>query len=113
MQYKIENINEIKNLEFGYGAPLKLLYKTDSFEYNLLIILRSKFDNLLVLSNGAVNYQKKDPPIFMRSKWARELDANLIYLDDPTIHNTGLNLGWGQGNVNEFVLETYSDLVKA
>lgn len=112
MDYIINNLNEIDSLELEKGIGNNITYKSEYFEYNVLIYVKERFDNLVVLSNGAVNYEKKAPPIFMRSKWAREIEGNLIYLDDPTIHNTKLNLGWGQGNSKEFALRVYSELIK-
>ncbi|QQD85660.1 prolyl oligopeptidase family serine peptidase [Jeotgalicoccus sp. ATCC 8456] len=112
MNHTIDNLNEIDNLKLEAGVGNNITYRTDFFEYNVLVYVKERFDNLVVLSNGAVNYEKKAPPIFMRSKWARDIDGNLIYLDDPTIHNTQLNLGWGQGNSKEFALRVYSEMVK-
>ncbi|AKG73424.1 prolyl oligopeptidase family serine peptidase [Salinicoccus halodurans] len=114
MEHSIETINEIHELKLPYGTPIKIKYTTKEFEYNLLVYnKRDRFENAVVLSNGAVDLNKKRPPIFMRSKWAKEIDASLIYLDDATLHGTELKLGWGQGNKNEFVLKVYSKLVKA
>src|SRR5690625_1366008 len=107
MEKTIQTIKEIDTLDIQSGEPFKIKYKTELFEYNLLIDYKEKFDNIVVLSNGAVNLEKKNPPVFMRSKWAREIEGSLIYLDDATIHGTGLNLGWGQGKKEEFVLEVY------
>lgn len=112
MEYIIENLNDIDNLTFETGVASHLIYRTENFEYNLLIYYKKQHDNLVVLSNGAVNYEKKSPPIFMRSKWARDIEGSLIYIDDATIHGTNLNLGWGQGNTNEFVLRVYSEIIK-
>lgn len=112
MEYIIENLNDIDKLTFEEGIDNYLIYRTENFEYNLLVYYKQQYDNLVVLSNGAVNYEKKAPPIFMRSKWARDIEGSLIYLDDATIHGTNLNLGWGQGNANEFVLRVYSEIIK-
>lgn len=112
MEYIIKNLNEIENLKLEIGVANKINYRTEHFDYNVLIYFKERYDNLVVLSNGAVNYEKKTPPIFMRSKWARDIEGSLVYLDDATIHNTKLNLGWGQGNSKEFVLRVYSEIVK-
>lgn len=112
MEYIINDLADINELSFSAGVPTKISYNSGDFEYNILIYYKERFNNLVVLSNGAVNYEKKAPPIFMRSKWARDIEGSLIYLDDATIHNTSLSLGWGQGNKNEFVLRIYSEMVK-
>lgn len=111
MEYIVNNLNEIDELILEDNNKIQIVYKSDYFEYNLLVFVRNSFDNLVVLSNGAVNYDRKAPPIFMRSKWANEINGNLIYIDDPTIHGTNLNLGWGQGNNKEFALRIYSEII--
>lgn len=112
MEYIVKNLDDISNIVLAKGEANNIVYKSEYYEYNFLVYVKEQYDNLVVLSNGAVNYEKKSPPIFMRNKWARDIQANLIYLDDATIHNTKLNLGWGQGNTKEFVLRIYSEIVK-
>lgn len=113
MEHTIKDVEEIDNLQIPYDVSTNIKYISSNFEYNLLVINKEKFSGLTVLSNGAVNQQKKAPPVFMRSKWAEDIESKLIYLDDPTIHKTNLSLGWGQGNKDEFVLKEYSEIVKA
>lgn len=112
MEYTINEISDIQAIDFPFNVPLKIKYSTKNFDYNLLVKSNKNYDQLVVLSNGAINREKKVPPVFMRSSWLNEINANLIFIDDGTIHNTNLSLGWGQGNTDEFILETYSNIIK-
>jgi hypothetical protein len=111
MEYIIGSIEEIENIDFPAGEKVSLKYSSDHFEYNMMVLSKGQSDKLIVMSNGAVDLAKKQPPVFMRSNWQEDISASLIYLDDPTIHGKGLKLGWGQGNPDEYVLETYSRLM--
>jgi len=112
MNHIINNLNEITSLSLEFNVKNHITYTTEYFEYSILVFVKKDYENLVVLSNGAVNYEKKSPPVFMRSKWSNDIEGNLIFLDDPTIHNTALSLGWGQGNSKEFSLRIYSEIIK-
>lgn len=112
MEYYIKNINEINELIFDSNEMNRIIYKSEHFEYNVLVCNKEKFDRIAILSNGAVNPEKESSPVFMRSSWSKDIDSSLIFLDDSTIHNTKLSLGWGQGNSKEFVLSIYSQIIK-
>lgn len=109
--FEVNEINEIKKLDFSNGIPFRIKYSSKYFEYNLLIKINPSYNQLVILSNGAVNHKKKTPPVFMRESWINDIDANLIFIDDGTIHNTNFSLGWGQGNIEEFVLEKYNEII--
>ncbi|MXQ50939.1 hypothetical protein GQ671_06610 [Salinicoccus hispanicus] len=65
--------------------------------YHFLLCLRKRTDHMLVISNDAINLEKKRPPVFMGSTWTDSLRGSLIFIDDPTLHGTGLRFGCGQG----------------
>lgn len=69
-------------------------------------------NKLLVFSNDAFNPGISTTPIFTRSNWHEDFAANCLYIDDLTIHNTDLRIGWGIGTRERFYLEDYSDIVK-
>lgn len=83
-----------------------------NINFNFKLYLKPNNDKLLVFSNGALNPQKNTPPVFMRAKWADDFDANCLYIDDRTIHNNGLRIGWGIGTRTRHYLEDYSTIVK-
>ncbi|UIU22298.1 hypothetical protein [Mammaliicoccus sciuri] len=53
-------------------------------ELDIYIKLNLKEDNhkLVVFSNGAIDPSKSKPPVFMRSKWHEDFNANCLYIDD-------------------------------
>lgn len=69
-------------------------------------------DKLLIFSNDALNPGTSTKPIFTRSNWHEDFNANCLYIDDLTIHNTDLRIGWGMGTTERFYLEDYSDIAK-
>ncbi|WP_271399224.1 hypothetical protein [Salinicoccus roseus] len=79
--------------------------------YHLLIYLRKRTDLLFVISNGAIDPKKKKPPVFMRNSWIEDLPGSLIFIDDPTLHDTDLTLGWGQGSEKAFALEEIATFI--
>lgn len=67
----------------------------------MLIEQETHRNNLIVLFNGAVNRdQGKDPrDVFQRRTWSNRLNANLLYLSDPTLNSENqISIGWGQGS---------------
>lgn len=72
-----------------------LCIKLDSENFYLKVNIKKGNDKLIIFSNGAVNRDIKSPPIFMRSTWAEDIEANCIFLDDKTIHNNKIPIGWG------------------
>ncbi|CAM2893055.1 glycosyl transferase [Salinicoccus roseus] len=111
MDHTIRSIAEINEIEFAAGEDIKVIYKSGNLNYHFRVIIKEPADQLLVLSNGAVDTSKKQPPVFMRHKWKEDFQSSLVYLDDPTIHDLGLRLGWGQGTRDEFALEIYNALI--
>ena len=58
-----------------------------------------------------MNPQRSKPPLFMRSKWADDFDASCIFIDDRTIHNKDINIGWGIGTPERHYLKDYSEVI--
>jgi len=84
----------------------------NNLSVNLKVFIKPNNNKLVVFSNGAVDRTKKDPPIFQRSSWYKEIDANCIFLDDKTIHQALLNTGWGVGTADRHYLKDYSIIIK-
>lgn len=99
-----ENILSLSN------QPLEVILDNECFY--ILISLKQDNENLVVLSGGALDQSKKKPPVFMRSSWDKEIKHNCIYLDDRTIHNKNLKIGWGIGTKERHFLNDYSVIIK-
>ncbi|TVT28872.1 hypothetical protein FO441_00915 [Salinicoccus cyprini] len=112
MKYTIDDIDQLDALEWKYDEQIHIVFDSGMMQYNFLVYLKEQYENFLVLSNGAVDITKKTPPVFMRSKWIEDLPCSLVFLDDPTIHDIGMKLGWGQGRQEEFALEVYDMIIK-
>lgn len=80
--------------------------------FHFRLFLKKQSNSLIAFSNGAIDYTKKKPPVFMREKWQGDYDSHCIYIDDPTLHNGDLRVGWGFGEDNHYYLETISLIIK-
>ncbi|MFE1083461.1 hypothetical protein [Brevibacterium sediminis] len=60
---------------------------------------------LVIAFNGAVRRApEKDPQeVFQRRTWVDEIDADVLFLSDPTLRNdNGISIGWGQGSPGHY-----------
>ncbi|WP_323703489.1 glycosyl transferase [Mammaliicoccus sp. Dog046] len=105
-----ENIN--KKTIWKYNHEVVKIIK-DDLDIYIKLNLKPDNDKLVVCSNGAVNLSKSKPPVFMRSKWHEEFNANCIYIDDRTIHHKNLRLGWGVGTKERHFLKDYSEIIQS
>lgn len=48
----------------------------------------------------------------MRISWAEEVTSNCIFIDDPTIHNSNLSIGWGIGRPDHYYLNDISLIIR-
>lgn len=108
-EVNIEDIDEYFLKEYQ-GEHLKITINHLDFYFK--INLKNRNDKLIVFSNGAVDPSKSKLPVFMRSKWAEDFNANCLYIDDKTIHNNNLKIGWGVGTENRHYLLDYIQCVE-
>lgn len=94
------------------ATPNVLKVHKNGIYFYLKIKLKTDNNNLVVFSNGAYNPQKSNPPIFSRSSWHSDFNANCIFIDDITIHNTECTLGWGVGTPDRYFLLEYSQIIQ-
>lgn len=80
----------------------------DNIDFYIKLNLKENNDKLIVFSNGAYDPNKSKPPIFMRSKWYEDFNANCLYIDDRTVHNNKLRIGWGVGSADRHYLKDYA-----
>ncbi|WP_394877231.1 prolyl oligopeptidase family serine peptidase [Mammaliicoccus lentus] len=89
-----------------------VIINKDGEDFHFKIHLKNIDDKLVVFSNGAINPEKKEPPIFMRESWVNDMDYSAIFIDDKTIHGNNLKLGWGIGTLERHFLKDYSEIIK-
>jgi len=84
----------------------------DNLDFYFQFHYKKNCNNLVVFSNGAIDTDKRKPPVFMRSTWSSEINANCLFIDDRTIHDSDLKIGWGVGTPKRHYLNDYNRFVK-
>ncbi|UBH13863.1 glycosyl transferase [Macrococcus armenti] len=90
----------------------RVVIKSEGLNFYIKLALKETSDKLVVFSNGAIDPSKKKPPLFMRSNWVEDMTYSAVFIDDKTIHNSPLRIGWGVGNKNRHYLIDYSIIAK-
>lgn len=90
-------------------STLKIIKEDIDFYFKINLKLEENY--LIVFSNGAVNPDKKQPPVFMRSKWHEDFNASCIFIDDRTIHATDMTIGWGLGTKKRYYIQDYYEII--
>lgn len=106
------NIDELHELSVETDRLYEIKINSKNFNYCFKLFLKDINDRILIFSNGAIDPKKSTPPVYMRSSWIDDINSSCIFLDDPTTHENNLRLGWGQGTLEEFVLEKCSEIIK-
>lgn len=107
-----ENIDDI-NKEFLISNNKKTLkIIIDNVDFYFQFHYKKESNNLMVFSNGAIDTNIRKPPVFMRSSWSDDINANCLFIDDRTIHNSDLKIGWGVGTTERHYLNDYNKFVK-
>lgn len=71
-------------------------------DYDYKYFPKENNDKLLILFNGAIDRSLSLPPVFQRSTWVDDFNANVLIVSDPTLTATNdLNIGWYVGNEKE------------
>lgn len=107
-----ENIENIDEKFLANNSENTLAVKIDEIDFYFKVKLKEKSRKLVVFSNGAIDTNIRKPPVFMRSTWSDDINANCIYIDDRTIHSNGLKIGWGIGKKDRYFLKDYNKFVK-
>lgn len=90
----------------------EIVIQKNGVDFHFKLSLKNQFESAIVFSNGAINREKKNPPIYMRSSWSDEINSNCIFIDDPTIHNSNLSIGWGIGRPNHYYINDISVILQ-
>ncbi|MFC3900415.1 prolyl oligopeptidase family serine peptidase [Aliicoccus persicus] len=109
MRIHLNNLNH-KFLIDNNNKKIEIIFNNEKFYF--FISLKENNEKLVVFSNGAVDRKKKTPPLFMRSTWHEDINANCIFIDDKTIHNIKVSLGWGIGREDRYYILDYLEVVK-
>src|SRR5699024_488221 len=88
-------------------------HKNEDFYFKFDI--KEGYNNLAVHINGAIDYSKKRPPLYQRSTWSKKINANCIFVDDKSLHNSTddtFNTAWLIGTEKRHYLKDYSEIIK-
>lgn len=111
-KYDIVKFEELNSEYLSKNRNKIIGINKDGLTVYINIKLKLNNKNLVVFSNGAINLSKSKPPVFSRSSWASDFNANCIFIDDTTIHNTNMTVGWGVGTQERYYLLDYLEIVK-
>lgn len=112
MEEIIINRKQLKEIIIEKNVGYEIKINDAELTYCFKIFLKDITDKIIIFSNGAIDPNKKAPPVYMRSSWIEDINSTCIFLDDPTTHKNNLRLGWGQGILEEFVLEKWADIIR-
>lgn len=84
----------------------------NNIDYYFKLNLKSGYQKMVIFSNRAADRSKANPPIFMRHTWAEDINASCIFVDDRTIHDSQLMIGWGIGRKNIHYLSEVSLILR-
>ncbi|WP_157774653.1 hypothetical protein ACFU5E_13320 [Aeromonas bestiarum] len=104
---------EIKNInDFIFNGDGHYIFNDASITHNIYI-KRSKTNSnrLFVFGQGAVD-KTKTQPNFQRISWVDEIEGNVIIVDDPTVFNNELSIGWFQHSTDVNYFYRFSELLK-
>ena len=104
-----ENI-KYNDLIINNNQTVKIL--KDNIDFYIHLNLKENNEQLIIFSNGAIDPNKSKPPIFMRHSWHEDFNASCIFIDDRTVHNNNLRIGWGVGSEDRHYLMDYSDIAQ-
>lgn len=83
----------------------------DGIDFYIKLALKEEYRPLVVFSNGAYDPNRATPPIFMRNSWYPEYEFSSIFIDDRTLHDHSLRIGWGVGTADRHFLIDYHEIV--
>lgn len=108
----IINFDDIHKYKFTLDEKYEVIINYKEIDFHFYFHLKSGSKQMIFFSNGALDLKRSKPPVFQRKSWSDEFSANTIFIDDRTLHDSNLVLGWGQGRVDRFYLDDISDISK-
>jgi len=109
IEIKFENINT-QFLKENMNSEIKIV--KNNLDFYIKLNIKEGMNNLIAFSNGAINPDKKNPPVYMRHKWGDEFNASCIFIDDRTTHDFDLKIGWGIGTPDRHYIIDYIEIIK-
>lgn len=107
------NIFEIdKKANFSFSCDGHYIIRDGMISHDIYIKKsKSNSSRLFVFGQGAVDKNKKQPN-FQRISWVDDIDDNIIIVNDPTIFNDELSIGWFQHSKDINYFYQFSEMLK-
>ncbi|WP_053433603.1 hypothetical protein [Sporosarcina globispora] len=106
------NFEDIKDYKFALDEKYEVKITRNDLDFYFYFHLKSGSSQMIFFSNGALDLKKGVPPVYQRKSWSDEFSASTIYIDDRTLHDTKLVLGWGQGTIERYFLDDIADICR-
>jgi len=81
-----------------YDQPMVYHLKDWSFQNHFFTNFKRSTKSLTVMLHGAINRAKKPFPNYQRWSWSEDIQNSVLNLNDPTLLNNNLYVGWWQGD---------------
>jgi hypothetical protein len=101
---KRHRYDSIGAVEPIFDAPGVLEIDVDGVFFELYASLVEDSPHLLVFGQGAVDREKFELPVFQRWSWALSHPSSVLVLNDPTLYQGKIPLGWFQGTAERSYL---------
>lgn len=97
MKFELKDISHFSEFRSKAG-PFRYMDNGHAIEG---VYSKSDSESLVIFLQGAVDREKIHPPVFHRWSWAKEINANVLTLNDPLLYrDKGLRIGWYIGAFN-------------
>lgn len=113
-------LNHIKQNWIPSGAELEIFYdqpfvnelKDWPYPNHFFSYFKKGSTKLVVMLQGGIDRTKMQLPIFQRWSWAEEINASILILNDPTLFDNDLVLGWWQGSEEQYAIPSACQFIK-
>ena len=105
-------IKSVADFAVIYDEPLINELKGWSYPNHFFSYFKKDATQLVVMFQGHVGRKRMTLPIFQRWSWAEAIDASVVVLNDPTLWGNDLNIGWWQGEQEQYALPIACEFVE-
>jgi hypothetical protein len=112
-------LNDIKKNTIHSSAYFDLIYDepvVNEFNYwpnpnHFFSYFKKGSRKLVVMLQGAIDRTKVLLPVFQRWSWSEDIKSSVLILNDLTLFDNHLKIGWWQGDENSYALPSACDFM--
>lgn len=97
-------ISDVQRFSIAYDKPMVYHLKDWSFQNHFFTNFKSSANSLTVMLHGAIDRTKKPFPNYQRWSWSADIHNSVLVLNDPTLLDNKLRIGWWQGDKDTYPL---------